>query len=666
MNARTHHRPGRISFSAAVFVFAAANLAWLGGPVAAEGPDLPPAWHCLPPQTTAAIRIPNGKAFADALRNQTKLGAVMFSDDRIERFKTMIMEQDPKQWESFKSNLAKYGLGPNDFPALLAGESGFAVLIDSMQGGQRIDASAATIGLSWLEPGEELAQRVIEAIGKAVADQEDDEQGPRRVDIEINDRPVMQLSLPVVSVTSGAVDFQWPEDFGQMPEDQRQQVIQRQQKQQEAGEVSVKYNHLLLTRMGGRLLSANTFQPSDDRTIDPTRLTTAFARFLAAHDGGEGGFAERIESTDGVKQSLPQSGVGMFEMFADVSSLIRLGDADPNAARAIKALGVDALNVVALRATLDGTLMRMGMFLAAPEPRTGILALLDQPLLAPKPPAWVPSSIVGYSHTSADLGKMYTQIKQMILGEFGQEAQMPIQMAEGLVTSAAQADLATVLSSIGHKHMVLTFEPEPDGDQDEDAPPGPQMQKIAIVWNTKQEDLLSRLFTALGAMAGNNAITATEEQGFNGWRFRDGGHEGGLMLGKGHMILAIGRGVLERTLSHLNEPLEGPDAMVTGEVYARAREMMPLAPGLRFQIADGSRYSRMLKQMIEGALTQAERAARRGNAGGDAVRWIASLRNLLPDEDEMEGVMGAGASVSTLHVDELGLVMKGGNDLPAP
>ena len=664
MNARTLLLRGRPLVTIAACLVALSSLLFLGGLVAAteDAAELPPAWHCLPAETTVAVRIPNGKAFANALRKHTKLGAVVFSDKRVAKFKTMIMEQDPQQWETFKDDLAEYGLDPDDFADLLAGESGFALLIDQVD-----DETPAAIGLSWIEPGDELAQRVLSAVGKAIADQEDNEDGPKRLDVEIDDHQVMQLSIPVTTVVGQAAAFELPENFNEMAVEEQQQFIKEWQQRQEQGqETVVKYNHMLLARLGGRLIAANSFVPNEDDEAEPQRLTAIFAQFLTAHEGEEGGFVARIESADGVKRSLPQKGVGMFELFADVSSLIRLGDSDENVARVINALGVDAMDVLALRATLDGTFMRMGMFLAAPEPRTGILALLDQPPLPPKPPAWVPSSVVGYSHTSADLGKMYSHIKELILREFGQEAQMPFQMAEGQAQAMAQADLATILSSIGHEHMVLTLEPEIADAQADDDQPMQQEQKIAIVWRPKQEELLSRVLTAASALAGNN-LTAAQEQGFNGWRFGAGIFEGGLMLGNGYMVFGLGRGVLEKTLSALNQPLEGADAMLTGEVFKQARQMMALEPGLSFQILDGRRYSKMLKQMLDAMLSQMEWQARQfGDAGGDrdALDWIGNLRKVLPSDEEMEDVLGP--SVGTLHVDDLGMVMMSVNELPAP
>ena len=70
----------------------------------------------------------------------------------------------------------------------------------------------------------------------------------------------------------------------------------------------------------------------------------------------------------------------------------------------------------------------------------GILALMEQPPVAAQPPGWVSAEVVGYSHFSLDLGKMYSQIQAMIIREWGPQAHQWFAMIEGAVMAYAQAD----------------------------------------------------------------------------------------------------------------------------------------------------------------------------------------------------------------------------------
>ena len=82
----------------------------------------------------------------------------------------------------------------------------------------------------------------------------------------------------------------------------------------------------------------------------------------------------------------------------------------------------------------------------------------------------------------------------------------------------------------------------------------------------------------------------TEEQGFRGWRVNHDAIEGGLLLGKGYLVLAYGEGVVESTLSSLNNPRQGKNALRSGDVYDKVQTMLHLEPGLSFQVVDGNRY----------------------------------------------------------------------------
>ena len=57
----------------------------LGSTFVGAGQQIPSSWDCLPEDTMLAVRIPNGQAFLQALRQNTKFGAVGLSEERLGR-----------------------------------------------------------------------------------------------------------------------------------------------------------------------------------------------------------------------------------------------------------------------------------------------------------------------------------------------------------------------------------------------------------------------------------------------------------------------------------------------------------------------------------------------------------------------------------------------------
>jgi hypothetical protein len=45
----------------------------------ARAAELQPSHQCLPEETVFVLRVPEGRKFVDAFREQTKLGSVLFS-----------------------------------------------------------------------------------------------------------------------------------------------------------------------------------------------------------------------------------------------------------------------------------------------------------------------------------------------------------------------------------------------------------------------------------------------------------------------------------------------------------------------------------------------------------------------------------------------------------
>ncbi len=658
-HARLMHRAPRAAclLVAALFVCA---------PPALDAQDeAPSVARRLPEQTVAMLRLPDGKAFVDTFKDRTKLGSVLLSDDRLERIGVLIREADAHGWEQFSDGLAEYGLEPGDLVQLLAGDSGLAMLLVPREDDEA--SAPLAIAVAWVQPGPELAGRAYSAIGKVADDHAEDENPVKRVDMQVRGRRVMHLSFPQISYEFEEIPFEWPDDFDQLDEEQQQRVMDQWEQRWEKGRRQVvTYSNALLSHEDDRLLMAATFEQTEKPVggADLESLVGVFAGLVEPNDD-EATFLSRIESQPGVRAALPQGGVPAMEIFADLAGLMRMAESEPDGARVVKALGLGGLGAVALRMDLDGNSMRMGSFLAAAEPRLGVLALLDQPVVAPTPPTWVPADIVGYSHISTDLGSVYAKIKQMILEEFGDQAQTGFEMAENSVVGFAGADIAAVLSSLGHKHTILTYEPQVEEIEN----PGGQalsvpVQRVALVWQLKDDAIWTRLLQAVAGFAPmtNGAVTMAEEQGFSGWRFQQGPIEGGLMHGNGYLVFGYGRGVVSTALSALTNPPKGEHALRTSKLYRDSVALIDPEPGLSFQITDGARYTESMHKIID-AIFDMILSQTDGNDDMD-METIEAVRELIPSNEELKNVLGVAAA--TMVVDENGLAMKSVSELPAP
>ena len=178
--------------------------------------------------------------------------------------------------------------------------------------------------------------------------------------------------------------------------------------------------------------------------------------------------------------------------------------------------------------------------------------------------------------------------------------------------------------------------------------------------------MLGKLFQAMGMFAGQaqSGFEAVDEQGYRGYRFRNPAMEGGLVHGQGHMLLALGTGVLEKMLSTLNNPPRGTASLRGSKVFARAKQLMDLREGISFQLMDGERASTNLGRVLEMSLSQMDTARRMSGDTAGAAMIMKILRELIPDREEMKGILGP--AVSTVHLDDRGMVGLSVIDLPAP
>ncbi len=618
-------------------------------------------WNCLPEETAFAIRIPNGKAIADACVQNTKLGAVLFSEKRREIIAEALRKSNSDEWAEFQKKFSEYGLTTDELLQFFAGESGYAVVVTKNAEGKPL-----ALGLSWLEPGEELAGRAFQILARAVEEQEDAEHAIGRVDLELADRPVMQLMLPHVS-TEHESELETPEGYNQMSDEEQEAAWDEAYKKWEDSAVKkASYSAVLVSTIGGRVLLAHGYRKSERQENHPDvePLHEIFARLLAEHATGEGGFVAKFADDPGAQRVMSLEGVGVFESLGDVAALVSLARASAGknemGEKVLRILGAECLGPLAVRSTLEGTQWHSQFSLAVSQPRQGIMKWFDQTPLDSEPPAWVPANAIAYSQLSFDLGKAYAILKEEIMREFPEQSGQYFGMAEMQVVGFAQASLEEVLSSLGSRHIILNFESplEAAADADTLSP-----ESTAVVWQVTDEQLWTRLMQALVPMVGSMpGGEFTDEQGYSGFRFKSDPIEGGLFLGNGNLVLAYGPQVLGTTLSALNNPPTGSGAFRGGEVYRQAAALLEPAPSWGNKIVDGNRYGAFFRTWMLELLKQQEELGD-DDASSDQS-WAQLARELMPTDKEMKNMLGV--IVSRWEVNDHGIFGASVQETPAP
>jgi hypothetical protein len=625
---------------AAVFYLAAAP----GSASAQE--KLRPSWTCVPEPTALIARIPGGQAFFEALKKQTKLGAVLSNSQRFDRLKSLLLEQADtrEEWDTVVKELAKYKLTPEDAGLLFDGDLGVGVTVEPGSGKTPI-----ALIYAWLEPGDDLADRMYAAVQQAVEEHSDD---AKRADIELAGATVMHLTLKTsVPKVDPDVDA---EEADKVPADE----------------------HIFLAKVGKRLLGIMCVTSADDAANKSDelaeRLQSAFGKFLDAHHR-ESDTLPAIMQTQGLAAAMP-AGVPLMEVLMDVRPLYQLfvkaaenaEDTDKESAekslRMARALGAETLGTVAVRTSLDGNALASSAFVALPTPRVGLFTLLDQPTLPAEPAAWVSSDVVSYDHVSFDIGKAYSRIKGIVVDELGPDAGAGINFIENSITAKIGVDVIELLSSLGQQHSTVSFVPKVDAakaDEGDSLGTG----RTGVVWQVKNEDIWRKVMQLGAAATGQEPV---EEQGFLGLRVSQGGFEGGVFLGRGFLVLGMGDEVIESVLSMLRNPPAGDASLRGSALYRRACELLPPQAGLTYQISDNNRNMKAVRQVM---LTSLE-AVKRQQAGADdedvrrGLEILEKAIELLPSEDELEGTLGVSAAQTT--VDDSGVVNRSVLDLPAP
>ena len=130
-------------------------------------------------------------------------------------------------------------------------------------------------------------------------------------------------------------------------------------------------------------------------------------------------------------------------------------------------------------------------------------------------------------------------------------------------------------------------------------------------------------------------------------------------MGRGHLVLAVGEGTLEKTLAAIRNPPSGESSLRESAAVRRARELMPLPPARMLGITDATRTGGtlgMFRDLVAGLEPEDVEDAYRD--------LLATGQELLPTPREMEGMFGVGGTV--LRMTEDGIVFETAWELPPP
>jgi hypothetical protein len=652
-------------------------LAWLACPLVAAaqagGTPSKPSAYCLPEQTVAVVRVPDAGAYVSAMRRQTRLGSVLLSEDRLQKLLQLMQESDREGWEQWMAQLARFNLQPADWKKLFDGEAGLALVLEPRAG-----QPALAMVLAWLEPGDDLAGRLMAAMQKAIAEASGREDVPRRTDINLAGFAVMQLTQDVK---------------GSLVEEEEGDAPGNLQPAAPAKLAKLDETHLFVTRAGGRLLFGMSIPASQtyvreqllaQQTIDWTGLVgeparNCFARFLAAHKANDPGVLPRLLATPGLAQALP-AGLPLAEVVLNPAPLWQLLQ-QPDAAEAraiLEPLGITKLGPVALRSTLDGTTMREGWFVSLPSPRSGIWTLLEQTPVAAEPPAWLAANVAGFSVMGLDLGKVYAAAKELALQMGGPQAQQVFAQLEGQVQIQLQAGPRELLAALGNQISTVSFPPKKGGAADlaaAEAIPG-LAERAAIVWQVRDPAICARLMQFIQAIAPSTQgmMRVANEQGFTGVRIEPPGTgvNVGLFYGKGYLLLGMGTEVCETVMAMISSPPKGNAAFSASPLLARAKTLLPPEPAFSYSVSDLSRALPDLRETIT-QLLQAPQAFQAipglpaeapPQLDPQQAALMEKLTQLLPTAEELEGMLGA--STSLMLINAQGIIGRSATELAPP
>jgi len=654
-------------------------------PAAADDAPSAAGWEALPAETVFAFRMPHTQAFLENLRANTVAGQRIFTAEKFEQVKSLIEENNQEDWDEMVAGLAEYGFTLDDLLTIAQNNWGMGIVASPRDD----QALPRILMLGWAEIDDADIDRVYAALDKAQEEEGLDE-GDRRLDYELAGLDVRQYSSGEMGMDR-EVSWDLPDNFETMTEEQMEAHWADVEKMNaEAEFVKVDETHLLLTRMPGRLVMAIGFPQSKDAVreqlaggdidwdiaTDVAAVQDVLGRYLAALDGGaDDSFAARVLAVPGAAEAV-SSDETLFELYADGPGLIELigaavatdqSEQDAQQFRTVMdSLGFNGLGVIASSAHLFDGAMRFDLFSQMTAPRAGLLGTLDGQTLPAAPPAWVPAA-ASYFHLAYDLGKLYDVILQTAQQLGGPEVMQQVQMGNMMVQAQVQADIRTILSSLGTRHTIIATESQQITAEVEEYDADTQtfktvertttVQPAAFVWDLADAEVWNRVMTVMknfAPMAGGE-VELADEQGFTGLRADLEGTPMGVMLGQGKLVVGVGPDVTTRALSSINNPPAGEDSLLGSTLYREGDALLNYREGIFFGIQNAGidlvNAKNQLVQAMDNEASPSEQAL------------TEQIKALLPNDEDLKASLGV--SVGQIIMTEDGLVYEAAAAMPA-
>jgi hypothetical protein len=662
----------------------AGQLAWFGVAAvamlsaAASAAELRPSWECLPAETAAMVRVPHGAELVETLRDSTKFGAVALRPDRLEGLWQLLVEQseqaedgegDGQSFADWEASLEKYGLATSDLAAVFGGDVGAGLVVRPREG-----LPPLTMLLAWGEPGGEIAGRLLAAVRRRLEDAagEADGPAPRRLDLELAGHEVVSAIVPVMGLDTSDIDLNGLADGDEEAAGLPTRLEQLRARLKDAKRVQTGQTHSLYAVLGDRLLYGTTFpaaagddaEPDFDAVSGGDEAAEIFAAFLAAHAGSDEPPLAGVLREPALAAAAP-TGLPVVEAVAMPRVLLATAGGDkPEVAARLGQLGLDDIGSMAWRQTFDAGRWRSALAATLPEPRHGLLAMLDQPCDASEVPPFVTRETVSFTQISLDLGKAFAAVRETLLDASGSEQAEQLanifNVADVQATTWLGGDVATVLSGLGSRHWLLSFPPrigaalaEARAARAAGGGEIPGADSLALVWQVADEAPFLKLLGRLAPLAGGQL---EEEQGFQSLRIPGGA---AACVGRNHLVLAVGKGTLEKVLAAIRNPPAGDVSWRESDALRQARRLIEMPPGRMFGVGDATATGGSL-----GTLRELAAGLEPDDVEQSSRKLLAAGQKLLPTADEMEGLFGVGGTV--LRMTDAGLVLESAWEMPPP
>ncbi|MBC2604740.1 hypothetical protein [Pelagicoccus albus] len=575
--------------------------------------ELNTPFQSLPEETIVAFRFDNSPEAIAKYVDSTKIGQLLLSDEKIAEYKAFVEKLiDSEDAEgNFARKLSEVGLEVDDLYQMVTSHIGGAVVDHEVPG----HLSMPTL-LVWAEMKDGVAEQAFNAILEGAAENEAFE----RIDLDLPGGPGARIrdNADGSSFLIAQIENRFIFGIGQV----REPIPDME--------------------------AARVFEEAE---------LEALGQFLMAQieDGGE--FLSSYYSDPGLSEARPDFETRL-ELLGDVSKLLEF--VPTPGIRGIKALGVEEFTKFGVWSGLKDMEERSVIFLGAPAPRSGIAKLLENEFFEFQPPAWVPSSVNAYSAASFDMMKLYDFALETAK-KFAppEQVEQQVAMANGQLQMMLQADIPTLLSAFGNRMHVVEYPIEietilgPDGTS-LDIPRSSQ----AIVMDFSRPEILQAGMAMLGGMAQNpnSGFELIDEQGFSGVRVKND-VQGTVTIahGLGKLVFAVGADITSsRIFSALTNLPEGEDALANSPELREYLADGGVKPGMMFSFSRGEQMLKNLAPVMEN-LSDTMRAS----SGEEAGELMDELLDLMPSEEELEGLLGI--AFSRAYYNESGVVLEGVN-----